>query len=178
MKQRIKMATALVHDPTVLLLDEPFNGMDPRQRLHLMDLLHRLGDEGRTVLFSSHILEEVEQIAGRIEVMVAGPPRGVRRLPRDPAADDRSGRTSTRSAPTTTARSPSAVIADGSTSGVELVADGTDGTTAVHVQATDFAAFVHALPAARLPPRHPAARGPPGRRVARVASSPTWWPDE
>jgi ABC-2 type transport system ATP-binding protein len=72
MKQRIKMATAIVHDPSVLLLDEPFNGMDPRQRLHLMDLLHQLGDEGRTILFSSHILEEVEQIAGRIEVMVAG----------------------------------------------------------------------------------------------------------
>ena len=72
MRQRIKMATALVHDPAVLLLDEPFNGMDPRQRLHLMDLLHRIGDEGRTVLFSSHILEEVEQIAGHIEVIVAG----------------------------------------------------------------------------------------------------------
>ena len=64
MKQRIKMATALVHDPAVLLLDEPFNGMDPRQRLHLMDLLHWLGANGRTVLFSSHILEEVEEIAG------------------------------------------------------------------------------------------------------------------
>ena len=46
MKQRIKMATALVHDPTVLLLDEPFNGMDPRQRLHLMDLLQRDGRRG------------------------------------------------------------------------------------------------------------------------------------
>ena len=43
MKQRIKMATALVHDPPVLLLDEPFNGMDPRQRLQLMDLLQRDG---------------------------------------------------------------------------------------------------------------------------------------
>ena len=77
MKQRVKMATALVHDPAVLLLDEPFNGMDPRQRLHLIDLLRRLGEEGRTVLFSSHILEEVEQIAGRIEVWSAGgtPPR-------------------------------------------------------------------------------------------------------
>ena len=72
MKQRIKMATAVVHDPEVLLLDEPFNGMDPRQRLQLMELLHTMGDSGRTVLFSSHILEEVEQIAGRIEVMVAG----------------------------------------------------------------------------------------------------------
>lgn len=72
MKQRVKMATALVHDPAVLLLDEPFNGMDPRQRMHLADLLRELADAGRTVLFSSHILEEVEQIADRIEVMIAG----------------------------------------------------------------------------------------------------------
>jgi len=72
MKQRIKMASALVHDPAVLLLDEPFNGMDPRQRLHLIELLRRMGNEGRTVMFSSHILEEVEQFASHIEVMVAG----------------------------------------------------------------------------------------------------------
>jgi ABC-2 type transport system ATP-binding protein len=72
MKQRIKMASALVHDPAVLLLDEPFNGMDPRQRLHLIELLRRMGNEGRTVMFSSHILEEVEQVASHIEVMVAG----------------------------------------------------------------------------------------------------------
>ena len=45
MKQRIKMATALVHSPKVLLLDEPFNGMDPRQRMHLLELLQRLGAE-------------------------------------------------------------------------------------------------------------------------------------
>jgi ABC-2 type transport system ATP-binding protein len=72
MRQRIKMASGLVHDPAVLLLDEPFNGMDPRQRLHLIELLRRMGAEGRTVLFSSHILEEVEQVASHIEVMVAG----------------------------------------------------------------------------------------------------------
>ena len=72
MRQRIKMASALVHDPAVLLLDEPFNGMDPRQRLHLIELLRRMGAEGRTVMFSSHILEEVEQVASHIEVMVAG----------------------------------------------------------------------------------------------------------
>ena len=72
MRQRIKVAAALVHDPGTLLLDEPFNGMDPRQRLHMLDLLHRLGDEGRTILFSSHILEEVEQLSGTIQVMVAG----------------------------------------------------------------------------------------------------------
>ncbi|MCW2911131.1 MAG: transporter related protein, partial [Actinomycetia bacterium] len=51
MRQRIKVAAALVHDPEVLLLDEPFNGMDPRQRLHMMDLLETLGDEGRTIVF-------------------------------------------------------------------------------------------------------------------------------
>jgi ABC-2 type transport system ATP-binding protein len=72
MRQRIKVAAALVHDPGVLLLDEPFNGMDPRQRLHMMDLLDKLGAEGRTILFSSHILEEVERISGTIQVIVAG----------------------------------------------------------------------------------------------------------
>jgi ABC-2 type transport system ATP-binding protein len=72
MRQRIKVAAALVHDPQVLLLDEPFNGMDPRQRLHMMDLLSRLGAEGRTILLSSHILEEVEQLAGTIQVIVSG----------------------------------------------------------------------------------------------------------
>ena len=72
MRQRIKVAAALVHDPQVILLDEPFNGMDPRQRLHMMDLLERLGAEGRTILFSSHILEEVERLSGTIQVIVAG----------------------------------------------------------------------------------------------------------
>jgi ABC-2 type transport system ATP-binding protein len=72
MRQRIKVAAALVHDPQVILLDEPFNGMDPRQRLHMMDLLEHLGGEGRTILFSSHILEEVERLSGTIQVIVAG----------------------------------------------------------------------------------------------------------
>jgi ABC-2 type transport system ATP-binding protein len=72
MRQRIKVAAALVHDPQVLLLDEPFNGMDPRQRLHMMELLERLGAEGRTILFSSHILEEVERLSGTIQVIVSG----------------------------------------------------------------------------------------------------------
>jgi ABC-2 type transport system ATP-binding protein len=72
MRQRIKVAAALLHDPEVLLLDEPFNGMDPRQRLHMMDLLAKLGAEGRTILLSSHILEEVERLAGTIQVIVSG----------------------------------------------------------------------------------------------------------
>ncbi len=72
MRQRAKVAAALVHDPGVLVLDEPFNGMDPRQRLHMMGLLRDLAGEGRTILFSSHILEEVERVAERVLVVVAG----------------------------------------------------------------------------------------------------------
>jgi ABC-2 type transport system ATP-binding protein len=72
MRQRAKVAGALVHDPQVLLLDEPFNGMDPRQRLAMMDLLVEMAGAGRTILFSSHILEEVERIGTEILVLVAG----------------------------------------------------------------------------------------------------------
>jgi ABC-2 type transport system ATP-binding protein len=72
MRQRIKVAAALVHDPEVVLLDEPFNGMDPRQRLHMMDLLHAEGEQGRVILLSSHILEEVERLSGTIQVIVGG----------------------------------------------------------------------------------------------------------
>jgi ABC-2 type transport system ATP-binding protein len=144
MKQRIKMATAIVHDPSVLLLDEPFNGMDPRQRLHLLDLLHRLGDEGRTILFSSHILEEVEQITGRIEVMVAGRHaasgdfREIRRL-----MTQRPHQYTVRSSDNRALAA--AVIGEPSTSAVELVVD-TAGGSLVQVQATDYSAFIRALP--------------------------------
>jgi ABC-2 type transport system ATP-binding protein len=72
MRQRIKVAAALVHDPEVLLLDEPFNGMDPRQRLQMMDLLEQMAAQGRTIVFSSHILEEVERMSGTIQVIIAG----------------------------------------------------------------------------------------------------------
>ena len=72
MRQRVKLAGALVHDPPILLLDEPFNGMDPRQRLHMMDLLRTMAAAGRTILFSSHILEEVERLADSVLVIYAG----------------------------------------------------------------------------------------------------------
>ena len=72
MRQRVKMAAALVHDPPVLILDEPFNGMDPRQRLHMFELLRSMAEEGRTVLLSSHILEEVERMAESVLVIYAG----------------------------------------------------------------------------------------------------------
>jgi ABC-2 type transport system ATP-binding protein len=72
MRQRIKIAGAFVHDPSIVLLDEPFNGMDPRQRLHMMDVLRREAAEGRVVVISSHILEELADLADNVLVMVAG----------------------------------------------------------------------------------------------------------
>ena len=72
MRQRVKIAGALVHEPKILLLDEPFNGMDPRQRLHMMELLRSMAAAGRTILFSSHILEEVERLADQVLVVHAG----------------------------------------------------------------------------------------------------------
>ena len=62
-KQRLGLARALVHDPAVLLLDEPASGLDPRSRVDLRVLLRRLADEGRTVLVSSHVLAELEEMA-------------------------------------------------------------------------------------------------------------------
>ena len=72
MRQRMRLAAALVHDPEVLILDEPLNGTDPRQRIEFHDLMRRLASEGRTVLVSSHILEEVETVADRHLLMVSG----------------------------------------------------------------------------------------------------------
>jgi ABC-2 type transport system ATP-binding protein len=72
MKQRIKVAAGIVHDPKVLLLDEPFNGTDPAQRLQMMDMLRGMAAEGKVIVFSSHILEEVERLADNIVVIVAG----------------------------------------------------------------------------------------------------------
>jgi ABC-2 type transport system ATP-binding protein len=66
MRQRIKMAQSLAHDPQVLLLDEPLSGMDPVNRRRVVDLVKRLGREGRTVLVSSHILHEVEAMTRRV----------------------------------------------------------------------------------------------------------------
>ncbi|MFY1578538.1 ABC transporter ATP-binding protein [Verrucosispora sp. WMMD703] len=139
MRQRTRVAAALVHDPQVLLLDEPFNGMDPRQRLHMMELLHSLGDAGRTILFSSHILEEVEQVSGTVQVMVAGRLaasgdfRTIRRLMTNRphvfairSTDDRALAV--------------ALMAEPSVSGVEL---GREGLT---VRAGDYGAFTRMLP--------------------------------
>ncbi|MGD2101347.1 MAG: ABC transporter ATP-binding protein [Acidimicrobiia bacterium] len=72
MRQRAKVAAALVPDPDVLLLDEPLNGADPVQRAHLIKLFRDLGEAGRTVLVSSHVLREVERMAERVVAMVDG----------------------------------------------------------------------------------------------------------
>ena len=66
MRQRIKLAQALAHRPEVLFLDEPLTGMDPQNRRRISDLMKRLGDEGRTVLVSTHILHELEQVTRRV----------------------------------------------------------------------------------------------------------------
>ena len=66
MRQRVKLAQAIAHDPPVLLLDEPVTGMDPVNRRRVVDLVKRYGREGRTVLVSSHILHEVEAMTRRV----------------------------------------------------------------------------------------------------------------
>jgi ABC-2 type transport system ATP-binding protein len=89
MRQRGKIAAALVSDPSVLVLDEPLNGADPVQRVALIELFHRLGDQGRTVIVSSHVLHEVERLATRVVVVVRGrlAAAGDRRAIRDAMAD-------------------------------------------------------------------------------------------
>jgi len=72
MRQRVKLAQALVHDPDILVLDEPLQGLDPRQRRQAIGLFGELGRRGRTVIVSSHVLDEVERLGGRILVIAQG----------------------------------------------------------------------------------------------------------
>jgi ABC-2 type transport system ATP-binding protein len=139
MKQRIKVAAALVHDPQVLLLDEPFNGADPRQRLQMMELFRRLAREGRTLVFSSHILEEVERLAENVLVIVSGRLaasgdfREIRKL-----MTDRPHTFTVRSSDNR--RLASALMAHDSVFGVEL------DDERVTVRTAQFAAFTSAIP--------------------------------
>ena len=71
-KQKLGLARALVHDPQVLLLDEPASGLDPEARVQLRVLLRRLAAEGRTILISSHILAELEEVVDDAVFLVAG----------------------------------------------------------------------------------------------------------
>jgi ABC-2 type transport system ATP-binding protein len=72
MRQRTKVAQALVHDPQVLFLDEPLTGTDPVARRDLMDVITRLGEEGKTVLVSSHVLYEVQAVTPAIILLNHG----------------------------------------------------------------------------------------------------------
>ena len=139
MRQRIKVAAALVHDPPVLVLDEPFNGMDPRQRLHMFGLLRQMAAEGRTILLSSHILEEVERIADSVLVIYAGRLaasgdfRSIRRLMTDRphtfllrSSDDR--------------RLGSMLLTEGCVFGIEL-----DGA-GLRVRTSDYGEFTRRMP--------------------------------
>ena len=72
MRQKVKLAQALAHDPEVIFLDEPLNGMDPVSRKQTIDLVRELGDAGRTVLVSSHILPEVESMTSDIILIDRG----------------------------------------------------------------------------------------------------------
>ena len=72
MRQRAKIAAALVHGPTVIVLDEPLNGLDPKQRRQMIALFHHLGEQGHTVIVSSHVLDEVERFGSRVLVIAKG----------------------------------------------------------------------------------------------------------
>jgi ABC-2 type transport system ATP-binding protein len=72
MRQRVKVAQAIVHDPPLLVLDEPLTGLDPRQRVDMVALFRRLGNEGRCVIVSSHVLGEVERLGSQVLVMSQG----------------------------------------------------------------------------------------------------------
>jgi ABC-2 type transport system ATP-binding protein len=72
MRQRVKIAQAIVHDPQILILDEPLTGLDPRQRVHLITLFQQLGAAGRAVIVSSHVLDEVERFGSRVLVLAQG----------------------------------------------------------------------------------------------------------
>ena len=72
MRQRMRLAATLVHDPEILILDEPLNGADPRQRVHFKHLLQTLASQGQTIVLSSHILEEVEELAEDVLLIING----------------------------------------------------------------------------------------------------------
>jgi ABC-2 type transport system ATP-binding protein len=144
MRQRVKVAQAIVHDPVVLVLDEPLSGLDPRQRADLVALFRRLGSEGRSVIVSSHVLDEVERLGSQVLVMsqgrlaAAGDFRELRAL-----MDDQPMRIRVRTdRPRELA---SALLAAGTAVGVRL-----DGDESLELDTTDARALAHLLaPVAR-----------------------------
>ena len=72
MVQRTGLALALIHDPKIVILDEPMTGLDPIGRRQVIDLILKLKSEGKTIFFSSHILEDIERVCDRIGMLVNG----------------------------------------------------------------------------------------------------------
>ena len=72
MTQRLGLARVLLHDPAVLLLDEPASGLDPRARIEMRELLKRLGGRGKTIMVSSHILPELADICNKVGIIERG----------------------------------------------------------------------------------------------------------
>ncbi|MGH9276565.1 MAG: ABC transporter ATP-binding protein [Acidimicrobiales bacterium] len=128
MRQRAKVAAALVTGPAVLILDEPLNGADPVQRAALIELFRILGQQGRTVLVSSHVLHEVERLADRIVVLVNGrlAAAGDRRAIRE-AMVDRPRRVLVRA--TSLRELGAALVASDAVTGVNLDSDALTVTT-------------------------------------------------
>ncbi|MFV1991807.1 MAG: ABC transporter ATP-binding protein [Acidimicrobiales bacterium] len=135
MRQRVKIAQSLVNDPEVLFLDEPLNGLDPRQRQKLIQLFHDLGENGVCVLVSSHVLEEVEKLGSQIIMISKGrlAARGDFRTIRS-MMDDRAHRILVR---TNDARALSVGLLNAAgVSGLDLVSE-----TEISVRTNDVAAF-------------------------------------
>jgi ABC-2 type transport system ATP-binding protein len=72
MRQRTKLATAIVHDPTFILLDEPLTGVDPKARIDIVEQIKKLGEAGKTIVISSHVLYEIEALTTEIVVIYRG----------------------------------------------------------------------------------------------------------
>jgi ABC-2 type transport system ATP-binding protein len=72
MLQRAGIAQALLHDPDLLVLDEPFTGLDPLARIHFRELMHRLREQGKSIFFSSHELGETELLCDKVAILKAG----------------------------------------------------------------------------------------------------------
>jgi ABC-2 type transport system ATP-binding protein len=72
MKQRVSLARALVHDPELLIMDEPANGLDPRARIELRELVKVLAEQGKAILVSSHILTELAEMCSSVVIIEKG----------------------------------------------------------------------------------------------------------